>query len=224
MTKPWDVHEETIKSLYAEHTLSDVRRIMMERYNFKASTRAYRGRLIKWGVRKYNRRRPNEFDAMSASPGASTSRGDTASPPIPYQTRDTVNDNSRGHSYGHHSTSNSSGHLYSATDAAACSTSRNSMLASSTPSSVPSTSYSHSDYSTGQGEYYRYQPLSPAYPPSPYESDQAVYYRSQSYPDTTTQHHSTSQMNLPYPDAQNYGQGHTSAMGYDNHRHNNAKR
>ncbi|KAI1079924.1 hypothetical protein F5B20DRAFT_143773 [Whalleya microplaca] len=54
MTKQWDLHEATIKALYAEHTLSIVRKIMIEKYGFRASTRAYRGRLIRWGVRKYN--------------------------------------------------------------------------------------------------------------------------------------------------------------------------
>ncbi|KAI1259442.1 hypothetical protein F5Y18DRAFT_409409 [Xylariaceae sp. FL1019] len=217
MTKPWDLHEETIKSLYAEHTLSDVRKIMMERYNFKASTRAYRGRLIKWGVRKYNRRRQDEFDTMSGSPEPSGSRGDTASPTIPYRLRDTTTNDSRHHSSRHHSTSNSSGHLYSTTEPDACS------ISSSSQSSVSSTPYSQPNYSTEQGGYYRYQPLSPTYPPSPYESGQADYYRRQSYPQTTTQQH-TSPTTLPYSDAQSYGQGHTSAMGYDSHRYDNVNR
>ncbi|RWA04742.1 hypothetical protein EKO27_g10363 [Xylaria grammica] len=99
MTKPWDLHKATIKTLYAEHTLAEVRAIMMDKYNFKASkeeekerrkegrkdrlieqdrTRAYRGRLIQWGVRKYTSRKHG--DAASVS-GASRDGGasDTAS-------------------------------------------------------------------------------------------------------------------------------------------------
>jgi hypothetical protein len=37
MTKPWDLHEATIKKLYAENTLAVVRKIMIEEHNFKAS-------------------------------------------------------------------------------------------------------------------------------------------------------------------------------------------
>lgn len=37
MTKPWDLHEATIKKLYAENTLAVVRKTMIDRYNFKAS-------------------------------------------------------------------------------------------------------------------------------------------------------------------------------------------
>ncbi|GAW21208.1 hypothetical protein ANO14919_107260 [Xylariales sp. No.14919] len=72
MTKPWDLHKATIKTLYAEHTLAEVRAIMMDKHNFKASTRAYRGRLIQWGVRKYTSRKHG--DAASVS-GASRDGG-----------------------------------------------------------------------------------------------------------------------------------------------------
>ncbi|KAI0186622.1 hypothetical protein EV127DRAFT_483941 [Xylaria flabelliformis] len=83
MTKPWDLHEATIKKLYAEKTLSQVRKIMIEKYNFKASTRAYRGRLDKWGVRKYNCRRRSDCGSISAgSPEGSISGSDTASPTL----------------------------------------------------------------------------------------------------------------------------------------------
>ncbi|OTB12124.1 hypothetical protein K445DRAFT_25953 [Daldinia sp. EC12] len=68
MTKPWEAHEATIKDLYANNTLSVVRQIMIEQYGFKASVRAYRGRLIRWGVRKYNCRK-------RGSPGVSHSSG-----------------------------------------------------------------------------------------------------------------------------------------------------
>ncbi|KAI0483506.1 Clr5 domain-containing protein [Xylaria cf. heliscus] len=83
MTKPWELHEATIKQLYAEKTLSQVRNIMIERHNFKASTRAYRGRLDKWGIRKYNCRRRSEGGSVSTgSPEGSLSGSDTASPTL----------------------------------------------------------------------------------------------------------------------------------------------
>ncbi|KAI1101755.1 hypothetical protein F4804DRAFT_289574 [Jackrogersella minutella] len=72
MTKQWDVYEATIKDLYAENTLAVVRQIMIERYGFKASVRAYRGRLIRWGIRKYNCRKR----ASSSSSGSSSSVND----------------------------------------------------------------------------------------------------------------------------------------------------
>lgn len=37
MTKAWELHEETIKKLYAENTLAVVRRTMIDKYNFTAS-------------------------------------------------------------------------------------------------------------------------------------------------------------------------------------------
>lgn len=37
MTKPWELHEATIKKLYAENTLAVVRKTMIDKYNFKAS-------------------------------------------------------------------------------------------------------------------------------------------------------------------------------------------
>ncbi|KAI2617768.1 hypothetical protein GGR54DRAFT_195268 [Hypoxylon sp. NC1633] len=68
MTKQWAMYEATIKSLYAENTLSVVRQIMIDKYGFRASTRAYRGRLIRWNVRKYNcRKRGDRAASMSAS-------------------------------------------------------------------------------------------------------------------------------------------------------------
>lgn len=72
MTKQWDQYEETIKALYADHTLAQVRQIMTAKYNFNASTRAYRGRLIKWDVRKYNCRRHGQCKS-NASPVIGTS-------------------------------------------------------------------------------------------------------------------------------------------------------
>lgn len=59
MTKQWEQYEATIRALYADHTLATVRQIMIERHGFNASVRAYRGRLDRWNVRKYNRRNRN---------------------------------------------------------------------------------------------------------------------------------------------------------------------
>ncbi|KAI1493911.1 hypothetical protein F5X96DRAFT_666336 [Biscogniauxia mediterranea] len=67
MTKPWEMHESTIKRLYSEHKLADVRKIMSEEYNFTASTRAYRGRLKRWGTHKYNCKRRNKRAFSCAS-------------------------------------------------------------------------------------------------------------------------------------------------------------
>ncbi|KAI6091448.1 hypothetical protein F4821DRAFT_254767 [Hypoxylon rubiginosum] len=83
MTKQWDTYEATIKTLYAENTLSVVRQIMIDKYGFRASTRAYRGRLIRWGVRKYNCRKLSDrasSPASSANDGAFSSESDSASP------------------------------------------------------------------------------------------------------------------------------------------------
>lgn len=37
MTKQWEMYEATIKTLYAENTLSVVRQLMIEKYGFRAS-------------------------------------------------------------------------------------------------------------------------------------------------------------------------------------------
>ncbi|RYP12056.1 hypothetical protein DL767_011494 [Monosporascus sp. MG133] len=60
MTKQWEQYEAIIRALYADTTLSNVRQIMIDQHGFKASVRAYRGRLDRWGVRKYNRRDRND--------------------------------------------------------------------------------------------------------------------------------------------------------------------
>ncbi|KAI0107694.1 hypothetical protein F4776DRAFT_644868 [Hypoxylon sp. NC0597] len=75
MTKQWDVYEATIKSLYAENTLSVVRQIMIDQYGFKASVRAYRGRLIRWGVRKYNCRKRSSSSSSGGSAGSANEAG-----------------------------------------------------------------------------------------------------------------------------------------------------
>ncbi|KAI1458670.1 hypothetical protein F4805DRAFT_423246 [Annulohypoxylon moriforme] len=81
MTKQWDMYEATIKDLYAEHTLAVVRQIMSERYGFKASVRAYRGRLIRWGVRKYNcRKRASSDSSGSVHEGSFSSGSNSTSP------------------------------------------------------------------------------------------------------------------------------------------------
>ncbi|KAI2468637.1 hypothetical protein F4781DRAFT_254932 [Annulohypoxylon bovei var. microspora] len=86
MTKQWDVYEATIKDLYAENTLSVVRQMMIDQYGFKASVRAYRGRLIRWGIRKYNCRK--RASSSSSGSGSSINDGifpsglDTTSPPM----------------------------------------------------------------------------------------------------------------------------------------------
>ncbi|KAI0010407.1 hypothetical protein F4779DRAFT_313356 [Xylariaceae sp. FL0662B] len=82
MTKQWELHEATIKTLYADHTLSVVRKIMIEKHGFKASTRAYRGRLIRWGVRKYNcKKRHDRASSLSSNDGCS-SEPDPVSPAV----------------------------------------------------------------------------------------------------------------------------------------------
>ncbi|KAI8958733.1 hypothetical protein F5Y11DRAFT_28811 [Daldinia sp. FL1419] len=84
MTKPWEVYEAIIKDLYADNTLSVVQKIMIERYGFRASVRAYRGRLIRWGIRKYNcrKRASPSVSNSSADGGASFSSGSDAASPI----------------------------------------------------------------------------------------------------------------------------------------------
>ncbi|KAK4454032.1 Clr5 domain-containing protein [Podospora aff. communis PSN243] len=61
MTKAWDDYKDAIIGEYKEHNkpLHEVQRIMEEKYRFKASTRAYRSRLDKWGVYKYSCRKRN---------------------------------------------------------------------------------------------------------------------------------------------------------------------
>ncbi|EMR64821.1 hypothetical protein UCREL1_8218 [Eutypa lata UCREL1] len=73
MTKQWEQYEATIRALYADHTLATVRQIMIERHGFNASVRAYRGRLDRWNVRKYNRRNRNGSDPHQSSLGGQVS-------------------------------------------------------------------------------------------------------------------------------------------------------
>ncbi|KAI0836264.1 hypothetical protein F5Y06DRAFT_105976 [Hypoxylon sp. FL0890] len=98
MTKQWEAYEATIKDLYAENTLSVVRQIMIEQYGFRASVRAYRGRLIRWGVRKYNcrKRSSSRSSGGSANEVGSSSGSDTSSPIMTSTTTATTTALSRG--------------------------------------------------------------------------------------------------------------------------------
>ncbi|KAL7622339.1 hypothetical protein AAE478_007843 [Parahypoxylon ruwenzoriense] len=82
MTKQWNLYETKIKSLYAKNTLSAVRQIMLEEYGFRASTRAYRGRLIRWGVRKYNSRKYHNAPSSASSVNDGSSASDPDSPTV----------------------------------------------------------------------------------------------------------------------------------------------
>ncbi|KAL2256857.1 hypothetical protein VTK26DRAFT_1022 [Humicola hyalothermophila] len=59
MTKQWDKYREVIIAEYKDQNrpLHEVRRMMMEKYGFRASIRAYRSRFDRWGIHKYSRRR-----------------------------------------------------------------------------------------------------------------------------------------------------------------------
>ncbi|KAK4190924.1 Clr5 domain-containing protein [Podospora australis] len=58
MTKDWEAYKQVILEEYKTQNrpLHEVRALMEEKYNFKASIRAYRSRLDRWGITKYNRR------------------------------------------------------------------------------------------------------------------------------------------------------------------------
>ncbi|KAI0408354.1 hypothetical protein F4802DRAFT_408889 [Xylaria palmicola] len=209
MTKPWDLHEATIKKLYAEHTLAVVRKIMIEKYNFKASTRAYRGRLDKWGVRKYNcRKRSNSGSISAGSPGGSTSGSDTASPTLSRPTVERSHDSAFYSTGGH--TRDSEPRVPDMLDRSYHTTSMDGHQAnvehyginravippvqqiqygwnaSPTQSLAPPTMFSHADMAGDSGSLYHYPPLSPAspstYPPAAYEPDRAAHERRQDFP------------------------------------------
>ncbi|KXJ96768.1 Clr5 domain-domain-containing protein [Microdochium bolleyi] len=88
MTKSWDTYRSIIIDLYSDRTLAEVRQIMQRDYGFEASTRAYRGRLIKWGVRKYNTRRPDGSVSGDEDGDGGSSLSDTESPSPARQQRD----------------------------------------------------------------------------------------------------------------------------------------
>ncbi|KAI0438231.1 hypothetical protein F4803DRAFT_105238 [Xylaria telfairii] len=232
MTKPWELHEATIKKLYSEKTLSDVRKIMIEKYNFKASTRAYRGRLDKWGVRKYNCRRRSDGGSVSAgSPEGSISGSDIASPTLSqphvekhrdsssYPTGQQTRDSEPG-------MPNLLGRPYSTMDMDTHRTdtehySRNRTLISPTqdipygwnlsptqPTSPP-TIYGHADIPSGP--LYNYPPLSPTsntYPSGIYETDQTARDRRESFPAMPTRQYSIMHNGAAYPPTRDYGHGH----------------
>ncbi|KAL2881899.1 hypothetical protein SGCOL_002635 [Colletotrichum sp. CLE4] len=56
MTKAWKEHRDVIARLYIKEnrTLDEVREIMQQKYNFKASTRSYRQHFDQWDLSKYN--------------------------------------------------------------------------------------------------------------------------------------------------------------------------
>ncbi|RYP06871.1 hypothetical protein DL765_009327 [Monosporascus sp. GIB2] len=89
MTKQWEQYESIIRALYADTTLSNVRQIMIDQHGFKASVRAYRGRLDRWGVRKYNRRNRNDSVSSGDSKEDDTSYIPVAGTPAqPRRTRE----------------------------------------------------------------------------------------------------------------------------------------
>ncbi|OTA98647.1 hypothetical protein M426DRAFT_28257 [Hypoxylon sp. CI-4A] len=99
MTKQWNLYEAKIKELYAENTLSvsigncfkspvvvfgGIQRTQAKTRAFMSSVRAYRGRLIRWGVRKYNCRKNSDLGGgggnNSSQDGGFSSGSDIASP------------------------------------------------------------------------------------------------------------------------------------------------
>ncbi|KAI3330023.1 hypothetical protein F4824DRAFT_355461 [Ustulina deusta] len=233
MTKPWELHEATIKKLYAENTLAVVRKTMIDKYNFKASTRAYRGRLIKWGVRKYNCRRRSDCASISAgSPDSSMSGSETGSPILSQPTVETSQDFAGYSASGYMRDSqprmsNQLGNSYDTTnmETPRAYTERNRTLVSPTqevhgwhgsptqPVSPP-TSFAHATTVVASGSLYGYQPLSPAqstYSPVAYESEQTICDRQQSYPLMPTRQYGTSHGDPTYFPMRDYGHGHRSA-------------
>ncbi|KAK4235477.1 hypothetical protein C8A03DRAFT_17795 [Achaetomium macrosporum] len=91
MTKQWDKYREIIIAEYKDQNkpLHEVQRVMMEKYGFRASTRAYRSRFDRWGVHKYSRRRrprstsPDRRESFcdGAAPDDDENNSQAASPP-----------------------------------------------------------------------------------------------------------------------------------------------
>ncbi|EXJ66766.1 uncharacterized protein A1O5_09961 [Cladophialophora psammophila CBS 110553] len=48
----WQAVKEEIRILYEKHPLRDVRRILLDRHNFRATERMYKARLSQWGISK----------------------------------------------------------------------------------------------------------------------------------------------------------------------------
>ncbi|KAL2150719.1 hypothetical protein VTH82DRAFT_7282 [Thermothelomyces myriococcoides] len=88
MTKQWDKFREIIIAEYRDQNkpLHEVRRLMMEKHGFRASTRAYRSRFDRWRIHKYSRRRghgsanPSRQDKVSGDNGGSGGADDDAQP------------------------------------------------------------------------------------------------------------------------------------------------
>ncbi|KAK3316165.1 Clr5 domain-containing protein [Apodospora peruviana] len=78
MTKAWDEHRGKIVGFYKEQNkpLHEVQRIMEKEYRFTASTRAYRSRFDKWGIRKYSCRKRRHSIANTDKTSASEDAAD----------------------------------------------------------------------------------------------------------------------------------------------------
>ncbi|KAI1148916.1 hypothetical protein F4825DRAFT_464514 [Nemania diffusa] len=226
MTKAWELHEETIKKLYAENTLAVVRRTMIDKYNFTASTRAYRGRLIKWGVRKYNcRRRSGSISA--SSPDGSVSESDIASPTLSQPTVETSHDLARYSTSGH--TRDNERRMpsmlegpYSTMEIDSSRAYTEKPLApppqkmhcawdaTQTQPTSPLTNFSHGNMISAPGPLYEYPPLSPtssSYPSAIYESTHADRDRRQSFPLMPIRQYNTIHEGPDYSAMRSYGHG-----------------
>lgn len=82
MTKKWDKHRDVIVRLYKEQNLPlhEVRKILEDKHQFKASIRAFRTRLDKWGISKYNCQRRS---SASSNNWAVHSPGEASQPTSP---------------------------------------------------------------------------------------------------------------------------------------------
>ncbi|KAI1326790.1 hypothetical protein F5Y16DRAFT_374046 [Xylariaceae sp. FL0255] len=246
MTKSWDIHKAEIKKLYTEHPLAVVQQIMLEKHNFKASTRAYRQRLYKWNVRKYNSRRANGGECSLSSPEGSASEAGSVSPvlsphSVPADRHGSSAPLPSGTGYGSHDDHETRlGHSYSVADTISSRSYDGSYGRSRATGTsphgdghggsslepylaVPTTSWSHSSMPSPSAPYYGYSstPLSPpfsTYQQNSYEPDQ--YQRRQSFTSSTTQQSNTTHATLPYPVARDYGSyGQSSSGDYDSARY-----
>ncbi|KAI1122001.1 hypothetical protein F5Y10DRAFT_255108 [Nemania abortiva] len=235
MTKPWDLHEATIKKLYAEHTLAEVRQTMIDKYNFSASTRAYRGRLIKWGVRKYNCRRRSDCASISAgSPDGSVSGSDITSPTLSQPTVEASHDLTRYSTSGHGRDDERRAPNLSYNNALGMDTRRTytenygragppvpatqKIYAWDTttiqPASPPTT-YSPANMVGTPGQIYGYPPLSPTsstYSSTIYDSGQTERDRRESFPlMPIPRHYDAIHDGSDYSQLRDYGHGHRNA-------------
>ncbi|KAI1166127.1 hypothetical protein F5B18DRAFT_607370 [Nemania serpens] len=238
MTKPWDLHEATIKKLYAENTLAVVRKTMIEEHNFKASTRAYRGRLVKWGMRKYNCRRRSDCSSIlsAGSQDGSMSGLDAASPILSQPSARSNHDLSRYSDGGHvrdHNEPTMSNLLERPHNTLEMDTSRSYTenyyrdraiappagkmhYGWNIPPSQPTspTAFGHADMVGTSGQLYGYVPLSPApstYQTTIYESGDANRDRRQIFPLLPGRQYGAIHDESNYPPMRGYGHGHTTA-------------